>query len=63
MGGWRFEISLGKKFVRLHLSQWLRTVVGACHPSYSGECKLDDCDQGQSQHKVTAYLKNNHCKK
>jgi hypothetical protein len=29
-----FEASLGKKFLRTHLNQWLCTVVFTCHPSY-----------------------------
>jgi hypothetical protein len=30
-----FKASLGKKFSRSHLNQWLGAVACACHPSYA----------------------------
>jgi hypothetical protein len=35
-GGNQKDCSLGKKFARSHLNQWLGVVVHACHPSYGG---------------------------
>jgi hypothetical protein len=34
--GSQFEASLGKKFVKPHLNQWLGVVAHACYPSYVG---------------------------
>jgi hypothetical protein len=36
-GGWQFEASLGKKFVRLHLiKKKVDVVAHVCHPNYVG---------------------------
>jgi hypothetical protein len=38
-GGFGFQASTGKKFVRPHLNQWLGIVACACHPNYAGKHK------------------------
>jgi hypothetical protein len=38
----RFKANLDKKFMRLHLNQWLRKVVHACQPQLLGEAQIRD---------------------
>jgi hypothetical protein len=54
-----FEASLGKKFSKSHLKQWLGVVTHACHLNYTEKHKEEDHNQSKSGHKVRLYLKNN----
>jgi hypothetical protein len=35
-----FKASQGKKYMRLHLNQWLSARAGACHPKIYGRLRL-----------------------
>jgi hypothetical protein len=52
----------GEKVCETWSQPWQGTMVCACHPSYSGKYKQEDCNPGQLGHKARPYLKNNQYK-
>jgi hypothetical protein len=59
-GGWRFEASPGKKFMRPHLNQWWHMPV---IPSYLGNTNRRIMAQASPRNKARPYPKNNQNKK